>query len=148
MQNFGLSVSRWKVLAIIGHYAPMSAKDVAERTSLEPEKVTRAVDGLVRQKLVIRRRDTVDRRRVILSLSAKGTEIYNESELMRRVIDREFLDVLRPEEKQAFYMILDKLERRAAEIFVGKEAWRQILATQKPGARPANSRERAVGAVE
>ena len=131
IQQFGLSVSRWKVLAIIGHYAPMSAKEVAERTSLEPVKVTRAVDGLVAQKFINRRRDPVDRRRVILSLSAKGTRVYNQSETMRRVIDGEFLQILNSAEKQMFYTLLDKLEQRAAAIFVGKQAWRHILANHK-----------------
>jgi DNA-binding MarR family transcriptional regulator len=147
MQKFGLSVTRWKVLAVIGHYAPMSAKQAAERTSLEPEKVTRAVDGLVQRKLVMRRQDPADRRRVILSLSAKGTAIYNESELIRRAIESEFLDALKPAERALFYALLDKLERRASEIFVGKQAWRQIVANRKDAsAAKANGRD-TTGAV-
>lgn len=148
LQKFGLSVSRWKVLAIIGHYAPMSAKEVAERTSLEPEKVTRAVDGLVAQKFVIRRQDPADRRRVILSLSAKGTAVYNESETIRRAIESEFLGVLQPAEREMFYRILDKLERRAAEIFAGKQAWRHIVARRRGSGASAkvNGRD-AAGAV-
>jgi hypothetical protein len=62
----------------------------------------------------------------------------NESEMMRRVIDRKFFDVLRPSEKQIFY----KLERREAEIFIGKRAWRKILTAQKPGAPSATQSER------
>lgn len=130
-QKFGLPVSQWKVLAIIGHYAPMCAKDVAELTSLQPEKVTRAVDGLVKQRFVIRRQDPADRRRVILSLAPKGREVYTESERIRSAIESEFLDVLKPAEREMFYRILDKLERRAAEIFVGKQAWRNIVASRK-----------------
>jgi len=126
-QEFGLAVSQWKILVIIGNYAPMSAKDVAERTSLQPEKVTRAVDKLVAHDFVIRRKDPSDRRRVILSLSANGRSVYRRSERIRGTIEREFLETLRPVERTMFYRILDKLERRAAEIFSGKHAWRRIV---------------------
>ena len=143
-QKFGLPVSQWKVLAIIGYYAPMSAKEVAELTSLQPEKVTRAVDGLVAQHYVIRRQDPADRRRVILSLAAKGKDVYHDSERIRGAIEDEFLDVLQPAEREMFHRILDKLEGRAAEIFAGKQAWRNILAGRKsPAARKTNGREPA-----
>jgi hypothetical protein len=46
-----------------------------------------------------------------------------------------------------FYALLDKLERRAAEIFVGKQAWRQIVANRKDAsAAKANGRD-TTGAV-
>jgi hypothetical protein len=47
-----------------------------------------------------------------------------------------------------FYTILDKLERRAVEIFVGKQAWRQILARHRPRAVSAKSSARVdTGAI-
>jgi DNA-binding MarR family transcriptional regulator len=125
--NFELSVSQWKVLPIVGYYGPMSAKDVGERTSLEPEKVTRAVDQLVARGLVSRRTDPKDRRRVVLSLAAKGKDVFTESEQFRSVIETEFLKALQPKERAAFHRILDKLERRAAIMFNGKQSWRKIV---------------------
>lgn len=133
-QKFNLTIGQWKILVIIGYHAPMSAKEVAERTSLQPEKVTRAVDRLVASRLVTRRPDPSDRRRVMLSLTAKGKSVFTESESIRGAIEGEFLDVLQPAEREAFYRILDKLERRAAEIFAGKQAWRKIVAGQTPSA--------------
>lgn len=128
VQKFGLSVGQWKVLPIIGYYGPMSAKAVGERTSLEPEKVTRAVDQLVARGLVSRRADSKDRRRVVLSLAAKGREVFTESEQLRSAIEKEFLNALKPQERAAFHRILDKLERRATVMFNGKQSWRKILA--------------------
>ena len=126
LQKFGLSVSQWKVLPIIGYCGPMSAKEVGERTSLEPEKVSRAVDQLVARGFVTRRSDLKDRRRVVLSLASKGKEVFKESERLREAIEAEFLDVLGPKEKSTFHRILDKLERRTA-IFNGKQSWRKIV---------------------
>jgi DNA-binding MarR family transcriptional regulator len=126
-QIFDLSVSQWKVLPIIGYYGPMSAKEVGERTSLEPEKVTRAVDQLVVRGLVTRRSDPKDRRRVFLSLAANGKRVFEESEQLRGIIEDKFLGVLQPKERLAFHRILDKLEDRAMVMFDGKQAWRRII---------------------
>jgi DNA-binding MarR family transcriptional regulator len=126
-QKFGLTLSQWKVLPIIGYCAPMSAKEVGERTSLEPEKVTRAVDRLVARGLVIRRADSEDRRRVVLSLAVRGKEVFRRSEEIRNAIEREFLDALQPREKETFHSLLDKLEQRAVTMFDGKQSWQKFV---------------------
>ena len=87
LQIFDLSVSQWKILPIVGYYGPMSAKEVGKRTSLEPEKVTRAVDQFVVRGLVTRKSNSEDRRRVVLSLATKGTEVFEESEKLRGLIE-------------------------------------------------------------
>lgn len=127
IQKFGLTTSQWKVLPIIGYHAPMSAKEVSERTSLEPEKVTRAVDRLVTRGLVKRSADSKDRRRVVLSLAAKGKEVFRQSEEIRGAIESKFLSALDRRERAAFNHILDKLERHALELFSGKQTWRTIV---------------------
>jgi DNA-binding MarR family transcriptional regulator len=139
MQEFGLTLSQWKVLPIIGYCAPMSAKEVGERTSLEPEKVTRAVDGLAARGLVIRRADLEDRRRVVLSLATKGKEIFRKSEEIRGAIEREFLDALQPKEKAMFHNLLDKLEQRAVMMFNGKRSWQKIV---EQAEAPGKARDR------
>src|SRR5262249_18437042 len=131
LQKFGLSVSQWKVLPIVGYYGPMSAKDVGERTSLEPEKVTRAVDQLVARGYVTRHADPKDRRRVVLSLAAKGKDVFRESEQLRGAIEEVFLGALQPRERAMFHRILDKLEHRAIVMFNGKQSWRKILGQKK-----------------
>jgi DNA-binding MarR family transcriptional regulator len=147
LERFGMTVSRWKVLVIIGRFAPMSAKDVAHKTSLEPEKVTRAVDGLVRQRYVIRRKDPKDKRRVILSLSQMGREVFAESERIRYAIESEFLNVLGPNELRVFYGILNKLEQRAIQIFDGKRSWHRILAQHKGAKAASGTKARSASAI-
>jgi DNA-binding MarR family transcriptional regulator len=146
-QIFDLSASQWKVLPIIGYYGPMSAKDVGARTSLEPEKVTRAVDQLVNRGLVTRRSDPKDRRRVVLSLAANGKQVFEESEQIRGIIEDRFLDALQPKERVAFHRILDKLEDQAMVMFDGKQAWRRIIggrtsARSKVGAKTGRRRRK------
>ena len=47
--EFGLTVTSWHVMAVIGRYEPLSAMQVAERTSTDAFFVGRALDKLVEQ---------------------------------------------------------------------------------------------------
>jgi DNA-binding MarR family transcriptional regulator len=136
-EKFGLTVSTWKVLSAIGRFGPLSATETGTRTNLEPDKVTRAVDALTGQGFVARRQDSGDRRRVVLSLTAKGKRVHESVSKVRDALEHEFLSVLAPVEIAALYSILDKLESRAMEIFTDKKAWRTIVERQVAGSRPA-----------
>jgi len=120
----------------------MSAKEVGERTSLEPEKVTRAVDRLVARGLVTRRADSEDRRRVVLSLAVRGKEVFRRSEEIRNAIEREFLDALQPREKEMFHSLLDKLEQRAVTMFDGKQSWQKFVDQTESSYTAAKTRNR------
>ncbi len=117
LKQFGLTGNTWRVLSIIGYYGPMSATEVCEHASLEADKVTRAVDILSCKKIVLRRRNRRDRRKVVLSLSARGRRVYNEIERHRHVMELDLMSVLDADERDALYEILDKIEQRADEIF-------------------------------
>lgn len=150
-KKFAISVGGWKMLAVIGRFSPLSASVLAEKTATTGDKVTRVVDQLVAGGLVRRRIDRDDRRRVILTLSAKGKRVYAAIEATLRVIEDEFLAVLRPLEREHLYTALAKLEMQAAALFDRKDAWRHIvqgrtvptnavrqraLARRRPAARP------------
>jgi DNA-binding MarR family transcriptional regulator len=115
---YGISPPEWKMLAILAQHAPMSATAAGERTSLMPDKVTRAVDGLVAKKLVVRRRDREDERRVVLSLTAKGARAFAEIDAVRYEIESEMLAGLTPEENRALHRALEKIEARLGSLKV------------------------------
>ncbi len=126
-EKFGLTANTWRVLTVIGRFGPLSGSETGAHTSLEPDKVTRAVDALAKQGYVTRRQDPADRRRVILALSPKGRRVHDEVGEVRDAIEHEFLSVLQPVEVTALYSILDKLEQRASELFSDKTVWRDVV---------------------
>lgn len=83
-RKFGLMVGGWRTLSIIGRYEPIHPGSIAERTSVEPDKVTRAVDRLVGRGLVARKADSKDRRRIVLTLTVHGRRIHAEIDGVRR----------------------------------------------------------------
>lgn len=126
--RYRLSVSDWKVLAVLAVHAPLSATEAGKRTSLQPDKVTRAVDSLAAKGLVIRRRDRQDKRRTVLSVSADGRRAFAAIDRVRYAIESEFLRPLGAGELRELYRICAKLDARAAQIFRGPGDWRAILA--------------------
>src|SRR3954447_14892415 len=71
-----LTMPAWRSLAVIARYQPLTAKQLAALTSSDAFKVARAIELLARRGLISRDVDSEDRRRVQLSLTAKGRAIY------------------------------------------------------------------------
>ena len=117
LRRYGLTDLGWRVFSLIGHNEPVHPSSIAKRATFDPDKVSRAVDRLVRSGLVARKEDSADRRRVILTLTARGQKVYAEVEQIRRDMEREFLSVLDAEELRAFRAALDKLEAHARQLY-------------------------------
>jgi DNA-binding MarR family transcriptional regulator len=146
-RKFKLTVNTWMILSVIGRFAPLSANTAGTHSSLEPDKVTRAVDVLVARGYVVRRQDDKDRRKVVLSLSAKGKRVHDELSRLRDAIEHEFLRVLAPAEVNALYTIVDKLEAQAVRLFNDKQVWALVLeglAIGAGGKAPKRAAKRAI----
>lgn len=116
-KRFGLSAPGWRILSIIGRYEPIFPGIAAQRSTMDPDKVTRAVDRLVEMGYVIRNTDAADRRRVILCLSSRGRLVYEQIEELSQSVDARWRSVLTDDESAAFDAIMGKLESRAEEVF-------------------------------
>jgi len=108
-ERFGLAVTEWRVLAVLGRYAGLSAVEVAERTAMDKVAVSRAVNSLLKAGRLKRDLHADDRRRSVLALSAKGRKVYAEVAPMALRYERELLAVLSAEERLWLERILGKL---------------------------------------
>jgi DNA-binding MarR family transcriptional regulator len=132
-----LTVGGWRTLSLIGHYEPINPGQIAQRTSIEPDKVTRAVDRLVAIGYVVRVPDQKDRRRVVLKLTVAGRRVYAAIERVRRTVERQLLAALSPSELGAFLRSLSKLEAQAHRLFERKNAGLEVI---REPAEPARRR--------
>lgn len=121
-KKLGISVNNWKIMRVIGFFGPISATVLGARTSLDPDKVTRAVDTLAQRSYVIRKNDETDRRRVVLSLSAKGRRVYDKIEQVAGAVEAELLSALNPEERRALLSYLRKLEQHSSAMHGRRES--------------------------
>ncbi len=73
---FGVTMSQCMTLELLHQRGRCSVRELAEGLALDTSTVTRVVDVLVRDGLVLRARDEKeDRRRVFVSLSASGRRL-------------------------------------------------------------------------
>ena len=113
-----------------GRLSPCSAASVhyphRKFTPLPRSRWTRSrgsCDSLAGNGLATRQQDSADRRRFIVSLSAKGKRINAQIEEMIAAMEREFLIVLNRGERDTLYGLLDRLQSRGNQIFKVKQDW-------------------------
>lgn len=117
--RFGLSIPEWRVMAVLGRFAPASANEVCERTAMDKVRVSRAVSRLKRSGLIDRATATEDRRRSVLSLSEQGWRIYHRIVPFARALEAELVAALTPAERAALDKLLAKLHARAEVLDSG-----------------------------
>jgi DNA-binding MarR family transcriptional regulator len=108
-QQFGLSMTEWRVMAVLARFQPLSAREVAEHTAMDKVAVSRALSRLVEAGRVDRERHGDDRRRSVLRLSEQGWRVHDAVAPLARAHERRMLEKLSGEEIDVLARILDKL---------------------------------------
>ena len=74
--RFDISIAEWRVIAVLGECAAVSADFVCAKTEMDKVTVSRAVAKLLKKRYVTRRFTRHDRRQSQLSLAAAGRALY------------------------------------------------------------------------
>lgn len=114
-QYFDLSMTEWRVMAVLGRFDALSAKQVAERTAMDKVAVSRALSRLVEAGRVDRSTHDGDRRRSVLRLSEEGWKLHDEVAPIARAHEARLLAKLNDTERQWLERILTALERTVYE---------------------------------
>jgi DNA-binding MarR family transcriptional regulator len=109
-RRYDISVTEWRVMAVLARFDGLSAREVAERTAMDKVAVSRALARLVEAKRVSRVTHDDDKRRSVLSLTEAGWTMHDEVAPMARAREREVLAKLDAEERVWLERILDKLQ--------------------------------------
>ncbi len=111
--RFQLSVTEWRVIAVLGRFPGLSANEVAERTAMDKVAVSRAVSGLLESGRLQRDLHEADRRRSVLELSEAGYAIFDCVVPLALAYERALLEALEPQERDTLLALLDKLDRNS-----------------------------------
>ncbi|MEM1080943.1 MAG: MarR family transcriptional regulator [Pseudomonadota bacterium] len=114
--RFGLSVTEWRVIALIGRYPGLSASEVAKRSAMDKVAISRAVRNLLDQGRIEREASPDDRRTRHLTLSASGLDIYEQIVPAALAYQKQLLSALTPEELTQFDRLVQRLSGRAVEL--------------------------------
>jgi DNA-binding MarR family transcriptional regulator len=111
-QEFGLSIPEWRVLANLGRCGPLNAGELAERSSMDKPKVTRALQRLEARGLVQRAIVSADRRQVRLTLTRRGRLQFRQIAALALEWEAKLLGGLSSAERSTFDRVLTKLMRQ------------------------------------
>lgn len=108
--EFDLSVTEWRIIAVLGRFHALSANDVASRTAMDKVTVSRTVARLLERKLLKRKIDAGDRRKSVLDLSRSGARLHARIAPLALKLEAGLLSGFSVREHDALDTLLDKLE--------------------------------------
>ena len=114
--KFGLSISEWRIMAVVGEYPSISADEVSVKTQIEKSIISRSLQKLLKRQLVVRTVDTEDRRRQNLTLSKTGEDVYKQIVPVSYDYQDKLLKCLTKKEQEVFEDLVDRLYQHAERI--------------------------------
>ncbi len=114
--KFGISITEWRIMAVLGGYPGSSADEVSAKTQIEKSILSRAISKLLQRNLIEREFDAEDRRRSILTLSDTGIDVYNEVVPISYDYESRFMACFSDEEQAQFRDLLDRLYHHADRV--------------------------------
>lgn len=131
-QTFGISAPEWRVLATVGEFKQITAKDIASHSGMHKTMVSRAVLALDKRQLLVRSPSLADRREEILSLSAAGRQIYQTVAPMALRYEQRLLDGLSSSDQANLDRLIRHLLDRAQQPWLPAAASPAANAPSKP----------------
>ena len=95
-----LSLSQLKLLMVLSRDGEQPLKDLAEKLVLSLPAASRAVDGLYRRDMVVRREDDVDRRQKRIAIAETGQEVVSSLSAARLAGIETFIATLTTQEQE------------------------------------------------
>ena len=112
-----LSVTEWRILAVLGRFPGLVASEVCERTAMDKVAISRGVRSLMEKGMLDRQRDRSDRRRQRLFISpGHGEKVLQKIVPVARRYERQLVESLDAGELEALSRIMEKLLRRSESL--------------------------------
>jgi MarR family 2-MHQ and catechol resistance regulon transcriptional repressor len=110
--NGGLSSSQFGVLEVLYHLGPMCQYQIGGKILKSSGNITMVIDNLEKRGLVRRVRDSVDRRRITISLTEQGSQLIGRLLPGHVAAITEEMNVLTPQEQESLGDLCRKLGKR------------------------------------
>jgi DNA-binding MarR family transcriptional regulator len=111
-----VSLPQYRALVVLGSRGSQRPVDLAQALGVDPSTATRMCDRLVHKHLITRRRDVVDRRVVLLDLSASGRRLVERVTRSRRDEIERILEAVDPADHAALVRAFTTFGQAAGEI--------------------------------
>ncbi len=111
--KFALSITEWRIMAVLGEYPGASADEVSIKIQIEKSIISRALQKLLKRHLVLREVDENDRRRQNLKLTKTGEDVYRQIVPVSYDYEDRLLECFSTKERETFDALIDRLYKHA-----------------------------------
>ncbi len=117
LDKYRLSGTGFNVLEILrGARVPLQPSAIADHMLITRGGMTKALDVLEKLAYVRRMPHPSDRRMLLVEITDSGTRVMNELLLRLHVYEKEWLNVLTPEEQKAFIEFMGRVQARFQQL--------------------------------
>jgi DNA-binding MarR family transcriptional regulator len=129
LEEFGLSLPEWRLLALIARFAPMRFSELTSRSSMDKGQVSRTLRVMAKKGLThlrtLRQRGSRSAEAlaapVMVSITAKGRTLYGSILPVARRRQAEMLLTLSESDRRALYETLEKLFRTIGQAALSND---------------------------
>lgn len=114
--KFAISVTEWRIMAVLGEYPGISADEISVKTQIEKSILSRAIARLLKRHFIIRETADSDKRRSVITLSDTGMAVYKEVVPLSQQHEEDLLRCFSPEEQALFNELIDRLYKHAESL--------------------------------
>jgi DNA-binding MarR family transcriptional regulator len=104
-----LGLTDWRVIATLGEFGSLTARDICERGRMHKTKVSRAVASLEMRRLLQRRTNRQDMREAFLSLTELGRTVFRQVVPAAVAFSHKITDQLSSEELLCMESVVERL---------------------------------------
>lgn len=114
--RFGISIPEWRVLATLGQFGEITAREVGRHSHMHKTTVSRAVAALEKRNLVVRRSNQADMREAFLAMTPHGLAIYADIVPLARAFNDELCASLSGGDRAALDEFITRLTARMGDV--------------------------------
>ncbi len=114
--RYGLSVSEWRTMAVLGVGGALSAGEIVERSSMDKVNVSRAIKALRERELLKRDIDGDDRRRAVVRLTDRGRDVFRDLVPLVTEVEDGLLAGLTQDERATLFGLMEKVRSNAEAL--------------------------------
>ncbi len=111
-ERFGISIPEWRILATLGQFTEMTAREIGQHSRMHKTTVSRAVSALEKRQLVARRPNRQDMREAFLAMTPRGQSIYAEIVPHAKNFAEDLAQDIRPEDLATLDRVIGQLMAR------------------------------------
>lgn len=114
--RFGLTVPQWRLICVLAEDGGLTQGQIVARTVMDKVTVSRAAQGLLKRRLIVRSEHHADGRSHVLALTEAGAGLHAEIAPLALAYEAALIAGLAPDEVALLKRLLSRLQSAAGQL--------------------------------